>query len=46
MRGSRAHDAFPLCRYGIIPAYAGLTITGVREIIHARDHPRVCGAHV
>ena len=45
VRGTRAaHDYQSVVR-GIIPACAGNTAFDSREIIKARDHPRVCGEH-
>ena len=31
--------------HGIIPAYAGNTVTHLKCVIRVRDHPRVCGEH-
>ena len=32
-------------RAGIIPAYAGSTVSSMTPPTHAADHPRVCGEH-
>ena len=45
MRGTLSGGMRLIYGYGIIPAYAGNTAFDSREIIKARDHPRVCGEH-
>ena len=45
MRGSLIMKDLTFVRYGIIPAHAGLTISGVLPEFLAWDHPRACGAH-
>ena len=45
MRGARGELAPRLRRFGIIPAYAGSTITYISLQPGERDHPRVCGEH-
>ena len=45
MRGTRHLPQPAIEQQGIIPAYAGNTLAGLRhERVH-RDHPRVCGEH-
>ena len=44
MRGSPVRLLFDLLQEGIIPAHAGLTCGVPCNRIHARDHPRACGA--
>ena len=46
MRGAQRLGALPLVDYGIIPAYAGSTVSKVLFSFSMRDHPRVCGEHV
>ena len=46
VRGSQKWKKFSLCRDGIIPAGAGLTLTPILTLALFRDHPRGCGAHV
>ena len=45
VRGTQPRHAVGDARRGIIPACAGNTAFDSREIIKARDHPRVCGEH-
>ena len=45
MRGTRRFRLWQDCRAGIIPAYAGNTLSGKQEQTVIRDHPRVCGEH-
>ena len=45
MRGSLFWFAAASQRSGIIPAHAGLTISGTGYRGYRRDHPRACGAH-
>ena len=45
MRGTQGYPRiFPLLR-GIIPAYAGNTMSSDLTLKNLRDHPRVCGEH-
>ena len=46
MRGTRLLLVFQVIRAGIIPAYAGNTMTSYVPALFHRDHPRVCGEHV
>ena len=46
MRGTHHQRHRKTRRPGIIPAYAGNTMTGRRCSRIGRDHPRVCGEHV
>ena len=46
MRGAHAAHRDGRLGGGIIPAYAGSTITDGRADVWARDHPRVCGEHL
>ena len=45
MRGTRFGCRRPHLHAGIIPAYAGNTLTYVRSDKYSQDHPRVCGEH-
>ena len=45
MRGTRGHHAERAQDHGIIPAYAGNTVTALHRDGLMRDHPRVCGEH-
>ena len=45
MRGTLLLSARGLTSRGIIPAYAGNTLTQCVTPRHRRDHPRVCGEH-
>ena len=45
MRGTRMAMSVLLISPGIIPAYAGNTLTPINILRHSRDHPRVCGEH-
>ena len=45
MRGTPTCADYEIPWRGIIPAYAGNTITPVRHTDLIRDHPRVCGEH-
>ena len=45
MRGTPNLVAEPLQQDGIIPAYAGNTISSKASWTARRDHPRVCGEH-
>ena len=46
MRGTRRLHRLLRGRPGIIPAYAGNTVSWPRSTIQRRDHPRVCGEHL
>ena len=46
MRGTRERHDRRFSRRGIIPAYAGNTLTSVRKSLESGDHPRVCGEHL
>ena len=45
MRGTLGFSAANADDAGIIPAYAGNTVTHSHRHSHRRDHPRVCGEH-
>ena len=45
MRGALVGRPCPAINAGIIPAYAGSTISNVSAWFAAQDHPRVCGEH-
>ena len=45
MRGAQAFQDSARLHHGIIPAYAGSTMTCWRSSSFLRDHPRVCGEH-
>ena len=45
MRGTLSPPVFLRVRPGIIPAYAGNTISSGSSSIGSGDHPRVCGEH-
>ena len=45
MRGTRGLGHLQRFQAGIIPAYAGNTISAASCICSSRDHPRVCGEH-
>ena len=45
MRGSLEKDILNDMKFGIIPAYAGLTFALTMRVYSTWDHPRVCGAH-
>ncbi len=45
VRGAPLAQAFTLVKKGIIPACAGSTPEGRRDLGDALDHPRVCGEH-
>ena len=46
MRGTRGAGTMMPMSVGIIPAYAGNTMSANDLPINFRDHPRVCGEHV
>ena len=46
MRGTLSLRSARKMRQGIIPAYAGNTISAASCICSSRDHPRVCGEHM
>ena len=45
MRGARSCRSKSIAIPGIIPAYAGSTISKRCGIAKGKDHPRVCGEH-
>ena len=45
MRGTLPWRPMGLHETGIIPAYAGNTVTECYQQVNMRDHPRVCGEH-
>ena len=45
MRGTLLHLGVDAGDGGIIPAYAGNTLTWRNVVALRRDHPRVCGEH-
>ena len=45
MRGTLSDTLGPSVRTGIIPAYAGNTLSFFAATNQRRDHPRVCGEH-
>ena len=45
MRGARHNCMFFVCKWGIIPAYAGSTEAQNLVALALGDHPRVCGEH-
>ena len=45
MRGTLCRLFQSIYYTGIIPAYAGNTDLHARDVMHVRDHPRVCGEH-
>ena len=46
MRGALRFRFLLFWRVGIIPAYAGSTLSGRSSCVARGDHPRVCGEHV
>ena len=46
MRGTQAGRIIRIQMQGIIPAYAGNTLTSYYALGYLRDHPRVCGEHI
>ena len=46
MRGTLFDERFRADGGGIIPAYAGNTVTHSHRHSHRRDHPRICGEHL
>ena len=46
MRGTLCRLFQSIYYTGIIPAYAGNTDLHARDVMHVRDHPRVCGEHI
>ena len=46
MRGAPSDSVAREGDAGIIPAYAGSTLSYYMESKGVRDHPRVCGEHV
>ena len=46
MRGTPGPDRQGRLAAGIIPAYAGNTMTPLDTVSHRWDHPRVCGEHL
>ena len=46
MRGARRVQRCSTCTWGIIPAYAGSTVTSEDTATPTKDHPRVCGEHI
>ena len=45
MRGARCATCQVCNSFGIIPAYAGSTCSGISRRSREGDHPRVCGEH-
>ena len=45
-RGALDEAALESCERGIIPAYAGSTISSLRRAVGRGDHPRIRGEHV
>ena len=43
MRGKDLLVGRQLAAFGITPAYAGKSCTGINYVVQERDHPRVCG---
>ena len=46
MRGAHTGTYYEVASRGIIPAYAGSTLTTADRVVAHGDHPRVCGEHV
>ena len=45
MRGTPRRQRWPVVEFGIIPAYAGNTVSTSMTYTVLSDHPRVCGEH-
>ena len=46
MRGALCFATHDKVSPGIIPAYAGSTVTFETLLVPGKDHPRVCGEHM
>ena len=46
MRGTLSAEIWRTYVIGLIPTYAGNTISGLKEKVSGRAHPHVCGEHL